>query len=263
MPTPSIYLNNQDVEQLGFRIESLAGPWDAVELADPTLTLVDRLGAVLTGAPVAGQPRTIELAGVVRGSSNADLLTRLDVLKAIFGAGLVSVRRVDQAARAWTARRTRFTVSFAGPAFIARDADLKVTLQCYDPVAYDTATTTVALSNVAAAVPLGTGTSTGIIRIFGAVVDPVVTYRDYLGVVRATLGFTRNLGATGTIEIDLALTKITRLLAGVPQANPAADLTSGDFFRLKATDGDFPNASWPTLTLSGGTGEIVYTRGWE
>jgi phage-related protein len=262
MTTPTISINGVDLGTLGFRVSEPRGIWNTPIASSESIVVPGRAGQLVPQASmVALASRTIDIVGTLRGSSRADFLAKLDILKALRGAALTVI--LDEApGRQYTARLLSATLEAFGPVFLQQEQPLTLSLFCDDPYAYDTTLQVVAFA-VATAVPQGTApTRRGIITITGAVVNPVITYKNAAGVTIETLGFTRTLAGGDTLTIDLDQFLVTRTVGGVP-TNDLNALTSGDFFQLSPLDGDYGASSWPTLQVSGGTGSISYRRAYQ
>lgn len=273
MPLPSLYINGQDIEALGMRIETCRGLRDIPAVSDPAITIPGRAGVMRTGAPSTVALRELVLTGNIFNSDGAsrthiDLLAKLDVLRPLFASGLLELRTVDRPTRAYTCRAPLFEVTTIGPEFVATAASFRITLQVTDPFAYDTQMSGIGFAAAATEVPLGTAPSGGILRIMGPATDPEIKYRDLTGVVRHTLKFSRTLLATDYEEIDLDLMTVHRVQSGVASNDIAALVSPSDLesFALSPEDGDALAGAYPTLECSGLTGdgncELHYWRSW-
>lgn len=257
MPLPSLTVNGQDVESLGFRVETLDGPWDIPDITDATVTIPGLAGAPSVGAQTQVAARTITVTGVIVKPdfprTNADLVARIDTLKALFALGIVEVTLANMPTRMYTTRLTGFRIGWNGPAFQAVSAELTVTLVCRDPVAYETQPTAFGFAGVRTQVSIGNAPSANVlIRIMGPATNPVVTLRNLAGDVVHSIGLTRALLLTDYEEIDVGLMKVTRYVSGTP-SNDATAVTSGDIesFVISPEDGDPFLSLGPTIECSG------------
>lgn len=263
--SPSVYVNDQNLEAMGFHVETPAGLWDGLAVNAAGTTIPGRAGQLAPVTDPGSAARTIVLSGPLHGSSNADVVQKLHALKALLGGGLLELRRIDDPTIMHVGRLLSIAPVPFGAALAATDYVLTVTIQCDDPYAYDVASRIVAFAQGATPIPLGTAPSSGLIRILpdpatGTAVNPVLTYRDITGTVRETMGFTRTLAAADYLDVDLSLFKVTRSVAGAP-TNDIAAQTSGGFFALSPLDGG--SAVWPTLEVSAGRAALLYRRAWQ
>ena len=255
---PAILINGVELGTLGFKVREARGIWNTPVASSEGTPIPHRAGQLVPPADtVKIASRTIDIIGWLRGTSRADFLTKLDVLKALL-IGPLTVRRAEDDTREHRARLLSLTMTETGPVFLQRTQELVLSLWCDDPYAYDASDQTVNFG-AATAVPLGTAPSTGVITITGAAVDPVITLKDPSGTVLETMGFTRTLGAGDTLAIDLEQFLVTLTVGGV-DSNDIAALTSGTFFTLDPRDADVYAGDYPTLEVSAGTGQLVYRR---
>lgn len=271
MPQPSLYLSGRSLEALGFRVETIKGPWDLPAVTDPVIAIPGRMGRMRTGQAADVAMRDIVIAGLVEESTtlrtNADLESKLETLKALFAIGLLEVGRVNQMNRLYVTRTVGFEATVRGAALAGVTAELTVHLQAIDPLAYDAALSIIGFGATRVPIPVGSAPSGGLLRIMGPATNPVITVRRLTGDVVHTLGLTRTLAATDYEEIDLDLMRLTRFVSGVTTSDANA-ATSGDIedFSFSPEDGDALAGQYPTLECSGLTGdgncEICYRRAW-
>lgn len=262
--TSILYLNEYDTSRLGLLVERASGLPNGLALTPRLVGIPGRAGTpVLTPTALTqSSARTVDLRGVVKTASAALLRANLDALKDLVYAGAVELRFAERVDRFLLAVCTSFVVEPIGPQF-GSSAELRLGFTCPDPLAYDRHELVVGLHAAApAAVPLGTGVTAPVVRLFGAVNNPVVTYRDIRGIAKRAMGFTVNLGANDYLEIDCDLGTVTKYAAGVA-TDGLALLTSGDFLRLDPLDAAYRDSVFPTIELAAGTGECTYRRAWQ
>ena len=251
-------INGVDLGTLGFGVSDPRSLWNTPVASSEGIAVPGRAGQLVPQASsIALASRTIDVVGELTGTSRADFLTKLDVLKAAL-AGPLTVVLAEQPTRQYTARTLSVTVTNSGPVFLQRSQEVTLSLVCDDPYAYDVTLQVVGFG-AATAIPLGTAPSRGIITITGAAVNPVLTYKNASGTTIETMGFTRTLAGGDTLTIDLDRFLVTRTVGGVA-TNDLAALTSGDFLELSPLDGVYASSSWPTLAVSAGSGSISYRR---
>lgn len=258
-----IYVNEYDTSGHGLIVERVDGWIDGLSVAERTSLLPGRVGGVILPPETETTPRSIQVAGVIKGSSLANLRSSIDSLKERLYRGLVEVRFVDQTDRYVNARCSGFQVPATPPQFMNPRGRVSFSLFCPDPLIYATQPTIVGQSVVATRtpLPLGNAPSAPVIKIMGSATNPVLTYRKNDGTSQQTMGFTVTLASTDYLEIDCELAQITKYASGVP-TNGMALWTSGDFPVLDPQHGDFINSLWPSLEVSAGSFECAYRRAW-
>jgi hypothetical protein len=255
---PAILINGVELGTLGFKVREARGIWNTPTASSEGTQIPHRAGQLVPPAEtVKIASRTIDIIGWLRGTSRADFLTKLDVLKALL-IGPLTVVRAEDPTREHRARLLSLTMTETGPVFLQRTQELILSLFCDDPYAYDASDQTVNFT-AATAVPLGTGPSAGVITITGAAADPVLTLKDPSGTVLETMGFTRTLGAGDTLTIDLERFLVT-LTVGAVDTNDLPAMTSGGFFNFDPLHCDVFAGDYPTIEVSAGTGQLVYRR---
>lgn len=263
MGRTALYVNEYDTSRHGLIIERVDGWIDGLSAVERVSQLPGRVGAVILPPETETSPRTIQVSGVMKGTSLSNLRTLIEQLKARLYAGTVEARFVDHSDRFVLARCSQFSVPATAPQFMNPMTRVGFTLFCPDPLVYATQPTIVGFASAKGALPLGTAVSAPIIRIMGSATNPVLTYRDITGAVKQTMGFTVTLAATDYLEIDCELAQITRYISGVGSQNNAQALwTSGDFPVFDPQDGDVENGAYPTIEVSAGSGETAYRRSW-
>jgi hypothetical protein len=258
---PAISINGVDLGTLGFKVREARGIWNTPVASSEGTPIPWRAGQLVPPPEsVKVASKTIDIVGFLVGTSRADFLTKLDVLKALLIGPLV-VTRAEDPTREYRARLLSVTMTEVGPVFLQTKQELLLSLWCDDPYAYDASDQTVSFT-AATDVPLGTAPSAGVIVITGAAANPVITLKDPSGTVLETMGFTRTLGSGDTLTIDLDRFLVTRTVSGVDTDDIAA-LSSGSFFNFDPRLADAYASDWPTLEVSAGSGVLTYRRAYQ
>lgn len=260
IPTALLYINDVDVATLGFAVSrAVRGAWDGIDIRQPSAPVMGKLGRLaLTDAPPAN-PRQIVVAGRQEAADTATLRGLEDQLKRLAYDGVVRVRLGDDADREWEARARMRVTPISG--WQARTAqDVEITFECDDPTGQSVADTVVDFSGGATECPLGTAPSAPVIWIGDTVTNPVVTLKDHLGQVVATMGFTITIGAGDWIEIDCE----GQTVIDQDGANQAATFDgSTEFLELNPYHGGGTSGPWPTIGVSGGGLAVAsYRKRW-
>lgn len=260
MARTAMYVNDFDTSGLGLIVERVEGWLDAPTTQDRVTQLPGRVGAVILAPEAETAPRTITITGVIRRTSNTLVRRATEELQERLSRGTVEIRFVDDVEKMVLARCQAFQVP-SGPAqFFNPYNRVSITLFCPDPLVYSLPGTVVAFTSKQRLL-LGNAVSAPTIRIYGAVTNPVLTYRDSRGVVKQTMSFTATLGAFDYLEIDSELATVTLYTNGVA-SNGITLWSAGDFIVGDPQDGDPANGVWPSLEVSGGSGEALYRRAW-
>jgi hypothetical protein len=264
-------INGRGLSALGATAAALSGWLDGPSSQRQATALPGVLGAI-PATLATTPPRELTLTLRVAATSLTERAERLATLQDAL-AGLLIVRFSDTPDRFLRCVAGPLTVASIDPAHsmttAAASLSVSVTLICYDAASYDGEPRILALSTAPVAVPLGTLPSVGVIRWQGAwavSTARTLTYRGASGIAYGALTITTPSGdslASGDhLEIDLARRYLTKVTAAGVRTNVYAWLTSGDWFAFDPADGDRAAARWPTLTLSAGSGTLLYRRAW-
>ncbi len=263
-----VWVNDIDLADYGFVLGADPAHRAMPSFTDASMALLGAIGPTWAGEPVQVAPRRLTIAGSVRAASSSALLTAIDALKQIATQGAVRIRFADHADREFRDCRL---VDFSAPSPAAvlsnLGANLSITFEDLDPLAYDLNQQGIPLSTGRAALPIGTAPSFPILVIHGggaSLSGITATYRDAVGVARQSMGFTLSLGANDYLIVDCLRARVIVSTAGV-QADSLASWTSGDFFVIRSADGSSELGQYPTIELTGtGTpmGTIYYSRAW-
>lgn len=265
MPDTAVYLDDYDLAGIRFTLENITGWRSIPPRRGPTAQLAAGTGDIHLTTPTEQQygPRRIMCDGLVRGATIAEMESFIDELSGRLEQVAV-FRAVDQASREVNCRLGRYDrLPNPRPPFDQRAARVRFELFCADPVIRATTDENNSFFPGPTDMEVGTFTSLPVITIVGAVTNPVITYKDYLGVTQGTLGLTYTNAGGQTITIDCENFTIVHSVAG----NIIDALTSGDFIVLDPRDAD-PWATvpdWPTLEIAptpGTSCAAVYPKRW-
>lgn len=252
----ALKINGLDAKAVfGFRLATPTGWADSPGARYQTGQIPGRAGALALQTP-DDATRELTLSGIVEGADAAEARENLDWLRAeLQKPGGTLLIFGDQPTREYTAQLDRLTVAADnGPVLIDRQLSIEIRFTCLDPYAYDTATTTVALSAAPQALALGTGPTRPLLTLTaggGGLSDPLFTLYESDGVtVAGTLGLTIALAAGDTLVIDCDDMTVRK-----NGADAMAAITAGDFLVADAAlQGDYRTSAWPKLKLTLGAG---------
>jgi hypothetical protein len=265
MTRPSLYVNDVDLETLGFTCEEVLGLDDAPDMDLPTAAVSGLAGSLMMAARQAKvAERQITVTGNLIRTSTTALDAALTQLKGLLSGGLLELRSVRNASRVAVGYRVGIVESPYKAMY--RRVATKITLrfQCPDAYLYDrSAITAGPITTTAVAVPLGTAPVKPRLLLMGAGASASVTYRDAGGVVRAVMGFTLSPshGATDFLDIDTDNGVILNSASGTVTDGYAKWTTKSDgLIVLDPADGDPVNGISPTLETTAGTLLALYPR---
>lgn len=275
---PSYFLNGVSLAALGFvPAPGEPGRRSGLAFAHQGLEVPGVAGELDRGFPLRAAPRTVTIAGHVRGTNRDSVLTAIRTILAHAGRGLVELRCVDALDRVLLVERSGDAVATVeAPSLLASQRDGRLTLRfrAAEPAWRDVTPQVLAIGQTAVALPLGELlASPWTLEILGSeagtVVDPVLHYTDAGGNLVTSLGLTGTLdwGTDATarwwLSTEGLTPRIRRMTAGV-WADDAAALASGWFPTLSPLDGWSAGGQYPTLRLedAGGraTGLLSFTR---
>lgn len=261
----ALYVNNTDLETLGFKVLRVRGLGDPLTQRLPTVAVPGRAGRFALGTRAGDvSPRTVTVTLTIRPrTSLAALEAAVVQLYALCGGGLVELRDVrDPAKVAYGQLAGGEDVAF-DPQYLASDPASTITLRfnCDDPARYAVAPTVLALSTTRTKCLLGSLPVAPQLRLFGAATNPTVTLRNAAGIALATMGFTITLAATDFLTIDCDTGVIQKSVSGtVTDAYSTWTTKTDGFLLLDPHDGDPVLGDGPTLEISAGTGEATFWR---
>lgn len=260
--TTALYLNDYDTSRLGFFLRRADGRLAGLSARDRTTGLPKRVGTVPLAREAETAERRIIVLGTIKQATMAGVISSRNELKARFYRGVVEVRFEDDPDKVYYVLAEDADLRGTDPEFVNPVSEVTLTMSCRDPLIYARYPTVVGFNATKAACPLGTAISLPVLKVSGAVTNPVITYRDVRGASKRTMGFTVALLATEYLEVDCERMQIKKYTAGVA-ANAESTLTSGDFIQLDPQDADDVTAVWPTLEVSPAAScEAHYRKAW-
>jgi hypothetical protein len=266
MTRPSVYVNDLDLETLGFTVEEVLGLDDASEVALPVQGVAGMAGGVIMATREAKiDPREITITGHLIRSSTTALDAALTQLKGVL-TGLVELRSVRNLTRVAVGYRQSIVEAPFKAQYRRAQTKLTVRLLCPDPYLYDRSPITMSAGAVPVACPLGTAPVKPRLVLIGAGASATVTYRDAGGVARAAMGFTfsPSHGATDYLDMDLDAGVFLNSAAGTVTDGYAKWTTKTDgLIVLDPADGDPITGAGPTLETSSGTLLALYPRSYQ
>jgi hypothetical protein len=266
MSVGMLYINGQEAEAtFGILVTSFAGDLSTPARTINLLNIPSLAGAIDPGLTPNESVRVLTVNFLVHAASKSVLYASLDAIKDACGNGLVELQTPYSTTRALYGVLQTCEAAAQTPTLLNGWVSGTMTFLCATPYWFDIAPTTVAFTT-ATAIPLGTAPSFGrdqfsaIITITGAATTPTLTYKDYAGVTVGTMVFSYSPLAGDSIVIDCGRHLVTRLVSGV-SSNALSYLAAGYTFpALSPDDASFAASLWPTLTVSSGTGSVVYYR---
>lgn len=253
-----VALNGRFARDLGLRTERVSAWLTAPSRQWPGMQLPGRQGNVKTATEPREAAVELRVSAVVEGASVSEARLRIDTIKATLVAAPVRVITPDAVNRYVVADVATVSPEQFGPQFIQRKIPIEITLVANDPYHYEITLTEVR-GPAATALPcaLGTAPVRPKITIAGPATNPVVTLKNYLGVVVATMTF----GATALLAADTLVIDCNTMTVTKNGAALLSAMTAGDFFRLDAALHALRDESkWPTIETSSGTLLIQYER---
>lgn len=259
-------VNGVNPNTYGLKVAGVPG-WETAPALDYISQQVPgRAGNLLLRPTPQIGSRRLSAEAMVVGTSNADLLTKLDALKALFSAPSLVVVMDNRPARQITCRLDGgFAVTPGEVSMITRKLPVSFTLVADDPWWYDTTLTTVAgiaLIPANTAMPQGT-----------APVSPVVTATCTANVALLDLALYNSAGALlaelllsrAFVIGDVVVIDMANKTVKVNGINSLVSIFSGDFFQLDVSaQGDFLTSAWPKIGRSASfTVDVSYRKAWR
>lgn len=214
-----------------------------------------RDGEVLAASQPSVRASILRLRFVLETDTRTELLTLIDEMKWRLGVRQShTLRFVDDETREVTGVIERYEFRGIGPDLVQDACELLLDVKLADPREYETTDTVVSsISTTPVALPLGADRSWPVIVVSGAG-SFTLTYAHNDTTTLKTLEIA---GAAAPVTLDMQTGSITDAGGEAAEFLTAAS----DFpFAFDPQDGDFPNASWPTLACSAGTAEATYRK---
>jgi len=243
-----LYVNDYPMDRIGLfpLAEGMQGHRGTLTFRDEVTDLPGRVGTISLARESESTPRRIVLETIGRGTSAANLQTRLREIRQRFSEGEIEVRFQDDIEKLFYCKLESIDVTGIAPMIPQPNHNLRITLLAQDPLIYDRNATVAGFSAVAGELPLGTAPTFPIVRISGAVTNPVLTYKDFAGNTEQTFGLTVTLASGEFREIDMDKSTIVDE-AGL---NAISEKSSGDFFSFDPEDAAEEDGPYPTISCS-------------
>lgn len=261
-------VNGVNPNTYGLKVSGVPGWETSPSLDFSTQQVPGRAGTILLRPqPQIGQ-RRLSVEAVVSGSSNADLLTKLDQLKALLSAPALVVVMDNRPTRQITCRlEGSISVDPGEASMIQRKLPVTFVLVADDPWWYDIALATVAsIDSVGVGSSIAVGTApvwpvVTVTYITGAAASCTIELYNSAGVLKGSITLTHGFVNTNVLVIDMK--NKTVKLNGV---NHLDYITAGDFFALDAAQhGNYLTAAFPSVRLvsANSTADVTYYKAWR
>lgn len=261
MSTGICWINDTDVDALGLELRAGTDGWlHGIKTQRVTTAIPGRHGGISSDYTLH-TPRMISLVGQLNPTAVSGRLSEIDTVMDHL-QGELEIRFGDAEDKVMTGHVYRVGGVEMVPSFYVPDVITTIEIQCDDPVKYDRYGRVVSFGTVAAEVPLGSEQNVGVIEIMGAASAPILYYKDQAGTQQEYMSFSNTLASGAWMRIDLYRKRVRLFSATGAESNGMSSLASGDFFTLHPAHGNKAAANWPTLSLSTGTGRILYRRAW-
>lgn len=253
--------NGRDLSDFNFRVASLHGLPAVFSIDRGAVPMIGRAGAVRTSPDPDLRPRPVTAAGYVRSSSVAAADADIQSLLEWIGLDTVELRTGRNAEVMYFASLVSSAVDVPDPQLLTPGARLELGFSLASPLAYAVAPKTYVVAATGAAnridVPIGTGPSTPLLRLFGSATNPIVTLRNAIGDILKQVTYTVTLDADDYLESDSDLQ--THVLSNNGSASFADSVpgTGDPFFYLDPRDADRAGGAAHTFEVSAGRLEVV------
>jgi hypothetical protein len=252
----TVFLDNRPLSDLVYAVLGLEGWRDAVPL-DRSVSPYPGLAGAQLGQTATLDTREITVTVDIRPSLLSQRAAALDALYAAC-EGLHTLRVADNATReALVEFRGAIFRDYGGGALAHPGGYLEVRFRILSPWWSIEPRVVAPITTTPVPIVLGTAPSVYQLSVMGSATNPAVTLRAPSGRALGTLTLTGTVGATERLEItsDGTITIVTS--AGV-RTSAQSWRTSGDVPSLDPTDASALYAAPLTLTVSSGTGVLLY-----
>lgn len=253
----SVSVNGTDLADYGFALQDTEGVFDSLTRNLQEIWIPHR--GMLYTSPARVEERVgVLIGGMTTGAKTVSALeTAMDKIKSALTSGFVRVVKDNGATTPRLIDGYVAHVSLKPVDHPAATADVRARIVVKCPTPYwrveQPKIRALQVAGTRYTIPLGTASSTPIIRLIGSSTNPTVTYTDASGTAIKTLTPTVTLvGGTHWLDIDMRTALMTLYASGV-----ASNVTSftGDFpWAFDTQDGDWATEQWPGLSVSAGTG---------
>ncbi|MGI8548791.1 MAG: hypothetical protein ACR2M1_15925 [Gemmatimonadaceae bacterium] len=240
----------------GFELGSAPKWLDMPGRTTQSVAIPGRAGVTPLAAPQE-QPRTLTLKGTIMGADAADARVKLDALKLALVTAPLTITFSDHPDRMVYADPEGLSSPPAEMgSHIAKDLPVEITLQCMDPLSYDSAFTSLVIpSGQTIVLPMGTGPVLPLLSVSGASTNPTIILTDSNGNVWGEMYFNGlALSASDSLVVDCEAMTVR-----VDNANALSRWTAGDFIEIDPKDIKGARIQFG----GGGTLSVAYRRSWR
>lgn len=244
--------NGVDTATFGFGPWQLDGNWNSPDESYEEVSIPGRSGTTRTTLTPTTGALDLAITGTLSAATETAFEDARDLFLLLLSTGTLTIIVGNRDTRQRTGS-LKGGVKVAPFISEVRGGDIKFTVHCEDPNAYDTSVTTVTGSSATdLAVALGTRKVSPVITVTTPSFPLVITYKSFGG---TTLGTLTVLSGSGTVVADCDLQTIT-----IGGTRHDEQLSAGDFFALDPRDGDYALSHWPTVRVSSGSPSIAYRK---
>lgn len=266
----SVLIDDVDLNAtLGFIESDIPDLRDSPDTEYALATVPGRPGAVHVSAGDEGQvrERRITIEAACSAASHAAVLANVAGFKRRIHRREVKIQLGDDLSIHWLGRPERMAFPTIAPMSTQRMIRVQWSFLLADPYGYGTVRS-ISFAGGATELPLGPAPSYGEVTLQG-VTNPILIYRNHLGVERGRLALIGTVPGGSTLYINMRDQRI--LLDGADAYDffddaltQLGDAAAGDFFAFDPRDGSLDGADGPTLQCLGSPSAAVteYTERW-
>jgi hypothetical protein len=262
MLSDTIIINKKSLESFSFYPAVTSGFLSGHTMEWPEAYVPGTSGMAVTG-PAKLRPRVLRIDGRIDVDTPGALFPAIQALLAHLFFGPLEVTTAHDFDKVYYARVEEQPIVAYEPQMLSTDASLSLSLRCADPMVYDRYATVVGFGATPVPVPMGTGWSSGVLRVNGCS-SPAIRVRRGNGLIVQELNLGHSvsaplvLGANDMIEVDSPGRTVNKTVAGVT-TNGLEHIYSGDYpLVISPLDGDAENP--PTIEITSGTAELIYRK---